>query len=120
MAPSGGSACRTAATACGTARVDGVGPGTRYGYRVHGPWDPWHGHRYNAAKLLLDPYARAIDGPLRLDDAVFGHQAPHADDTVRDDRDSAPFVPRSVVVSDELRLAGRRSAADALVGHRDL
>ena len=81
-------------------RVDGVGPGTRYGYRVHGPWDPWHGHRYNAAKLLLDPYARAIDGPLHLDDAVFGHQAPHADDTVRDDRDSAPFVPRSVVVPD--------------------
>ena len=46
-------------------RVAGVGPGTRYGYRVHGPWDPRHGHRYNPAKLLLDPYARAIDGPLR-------------------------------------------------------
>jgi isoamylase len=81
-------------------RVDGVGPGTRYGYRVHGPWDPWHGHRYNPAKLLLDPYARAIDGSLRLDDAVFGHRADGDDDTVRDDRDSAPFVPRSVVVAD--------------------
>ncbi|MEP6762072.1 MAG: glycogen debranching protein GlgX [Sporichthyaceae bacterium] len=81
-------------------RVDGVGPGTRYGYRVHGPWDPWHGHRYNPAKLLLDPYARAIDGSLRLDDAAFGHRVPGEDDTVRDDRDSAPYAPRSVVVSD--------------------
>ncbi len=87
-------------------RVDGVGPGTRYGYRVHGPWDPWHGHRYNAAKLLLDPYTRAIDGSLLLDDAVFGHQAPDADDTVRDDRDSAPYVPRSVVVSDSFDWQG--------------
>ncbi|HEX6921347.1 MAG TPA: glycogen debranching protein GlgX [Actinomycetes bacterium] len=78
-------------------RVEGVGPGTRYGFRVHGPWDPWHGHRYNPAKLLLDPYARAVDGALQMDDAVFGHVV-GADDTVRDDRDSAPFMPRSVVV----------------------
>ena len=80
-------------------RVDGVAAGHRYGYRAHGPWDPWHGHRFNPAKLLLDPYARALDGSLRLDDAVFGHDVA-GDDTVRDERDSAPFVPRSVVVSD--------------------
>ena len=89
-------------------RVDGVAAGDRYGYRVHGPWDPWHGHRFNPHKLLLDPYARAIDGSLHLDDAVFGHvvdgggdtdDTDDTDDTVRDGRDSAPFVPRSVVVA---------------------
>ena len=79
-------------------RVEGVAPGTLYGYRVLGPWDPWHGHRFNADKLLLDPYARAIDGSLHLDDAVFGHVVGD-NDTVRDSRDSAPFVPRSVVVA---------------------
>jgi glycogen operon protein len=77
----------------------GVGPGTRYGLRVDGPWDPWHGHRFNRAKLLTDPYARAIEGDLVPDDAVLGHRR-DADDTVRDDRDSAPYVPRSVVVAD--------------------
>jgi isoamylase len=84
--------------------LPGVGHGDRYGYRVHGPWDPWHGHRYNPAKLLVDPYTRAIDGALVHDDALLGHdgsmQAGSADDTVRSVRDSAPFVPRSVVVAD--------------------
>ncbi len=77
--------------------LPGVRPGQRYGYRVHGPWDPWRSARYNASKLLLDPYARAIDGDFVLDDAVFGHRRDR-DDTVRDSRDSAPYVPRSVVV----------------------
>src|SRR5262245_43265291 len=49
-----------------------VRPGQRYGYRVDGPWDPANGHRFNPAKLLLDPYARAIDDTLRWDDALFG------------------------------------------------
>ncbi len=79
------------------AQVGGVGPGTRYGFRVHGPWDPSHGHRFNPAKLLLDPYARAISGELAADDAALGSVG--GDDTVRDDRDSAPYVPRSVVAS---------------------
>ncbi|MDP8908292.1 MAG: glycogen debranching protein GlgX [Chloroflexota bacterium] len=86
------------------AHVPGVGPGTQYGFRAHGPWDPWHGHRFNPAKLLLDPYARAISGDLRLDDAVFGHTG--SDDTVRDDRDSAAFVPRSVVVDNDFDWRG--------------
>ncbi len=77
--------------------VEGVRPGQRYGYRVHGPWDPGHGHRFNPAKLLTDPYARALQGDLRLDDAVLGPD-PAADDSVADTRDSAPFVPHSVVV----------------------
>lgn len=72
--------------------------GTRYGFRVSGPWDPESGQRWNPDKLLLDPYARAIDGGMRLDPAIFGHVGD--DDTVRSTSDSAPFVPRSVVVDD--------------------
>jgi isoamylase len=77
-----------------------VRPGQRYGFRVHGPWDPWQGARWNPHKLLLDPYARAVDGVVDLDAAVFGHEI-ERDDTVRDDSDSASFVPRSVVVADD-------------------
>jgi glycogen operon protein len=74
-------------------------PGLRYGYRVHGPWDPKNGHRFNPAKLLLDPYARAIDDTLAWDDSLFGYTigAPDAD-LSRDDRDSAASVAKSVVV----------------------
>ena len=72
--------------------------GTRYGFRVSGPWDPESGHRWNPDKLLLDPYARAIDGGIQLDPAIFGHVGD--DDTVRSTSDSAPFVPRSIVVDD--------------------
>jgi isoamylase len=68
--------------------VPGVGPGRRYGYRVHGPYDPGAGHRCNPAKLLLDPYARAIDGDVRWDPALHGDSP----------ADSAPFAPRSLVV----------------------
>jgi isoamylase len=70
--------------------------GTRYGFRVHGEWDPEHGHRWNPNKLLLDPYAKAIDGSFRLDPAVFGHVP--GDDLTISTSDSAPFVPRSVVI----------------------
>ena len=87
--------------------LPGVGPGQRYGYRVAGPWSPEFGHRFNPAKLLLDPYARALDGEFVLDDAVFGHVVGR-DDTVRDDRDSAPFVPRAVVVDPAYDWAGDR------------
>ncbi len=77
-----------------------IRPGQRYGYRVHGPWEPYRSARFNAAKLLIDPYAKAVDGRYVLHDAVFGHRR-DLDDTVRDDRDSAPYVPRSVVVHDD-------------------
>jgi len=85
--------------------LPGVEPGRRYGYRVHGPWQPHRGHRFNPAKLLLDPYARAVDGSLTYDGAVFDH-AHGGEDTVRDARDSAPYVPRSVVVRDEFDWSG--------------
>jgi isoamylase len=84
--------------------VPGVHPGQRYGYRVHGRWDPWSGARWNPAKLLLDPYARAVDGDFRLPPEVYGHVRDWPEqqfaDTVRDDRDSAPHVPKGVVVHD--------------------
>jgi glycogen operon protein len=76
-----------------------VRPGLRYGYRVHGPWDPEQGHRFNPAKLLLDPYARALDGTIRWSDAVFGYEVGHPDaDLHPDPRDSADSMPKSVVV----------------------
>jgi isoamylase len=80
--------------------LPGIGPGQRYGFRVNGPWDPWAGARWNPHKLLLDPYTRAVHGDYRLDDAVFGHERETQDDTARGDLDSAPFVPRSIVVHD--------------------
>jgi glycogen operon protein len=74
--------------------LPGSRPGQVYGYRVHGPWEPEAGHRFNPAKLLLDPYARELRGELTWDPAVFGHSG---DDLTRDDRDSGPFVPKAVV-----------------------
>jgi isoamylase len=74
----------------------GVGPGAEYGYRVDGPYDPPAGQRHNPSKLLVDPYARAITGGYRLHEAVFGSRP----DGGQDHRDSAPYVPRSVVVHD--------------------
>lgn len=77
-------------------RVSGVAPGTRYGFRVHGPWDPASGMRWNPAKLLIDPYARAIDGNFVLDPAVFDYIEGDLDR--RSDLDSAAFVPKSIVI----------------------
>ncbi|MEV0373691.1 glycogen debranching protein GlgX [Streptomyces sp. NPDC050636] len=96
--------------------LPGVRPGQRYGYRVYGRWDPWAGARWNPAKLLLDPYARAVDGDFdggaeataphpALPAELYGHvrdwPQQQVADTVRDDRDSAPYVPKGVVVGDD-------------------
>ncbi len=80
-------------------RVSGLGPDTKYGYRVHGPYEPAVGHRFNPNKLLLDPYAKKLSGRLIWNDAVYGYdiRAPKADLSF-DPRDSAPYVPKSVVV----------------------
>src|SRR5213075_3226850 len=76
-----------------------VEPGQRYGYRVHGPYEPAKGHRFNPKKLLFDPYARAIDGGIRWSDALFGYEIGHPDaDLKPDDRDSASGMPKAVVV----------------------
>ena len=79
--------------------VHGLGPGQRYGYRIHGPYEPSEGHRFNSAKLLLDPYGKAIDGEVAWRDEVFGYALDsEGEDLDPDPRDSAPWMPRSVVV----------------------
>ncbi len=75
--------------------LPGVGPGSRYGLRVHGPWDPANGLRCNAAKLLLDPHATAVDGDVIWGEAVFGHR--FDDPAARNDADSADAMPKCVV-----------------------
>ncbi|MBS0853678.1 glycogen debranching protein GlgX [Enterobacter sp. JGM127] len=74
--------------------LDGVKPGLRYGYRVHGPWDPANGHRFNPAKLLLDPYALQVEGELRDTGLLCGGL------DQPDNRDSAPAAPKGVVIAD--------------------
>src|SRR5207253_2536722 len=74
-----------------------VGPATLYGYRVHGPYEPQAGHRFNPNKLLLDPYARAHAGHLTWDPAVFGYKVESGNDLTFDERDSAPFMPKCVI-----------------------
>jgi glycogen operon protein len=76
--------------------LPGVGPGQRYGYRAHGRWDPGRGYRFNPSKLLVDPYAKAIEGEVDWTGPVYGHN--RADPDRPDLGDSAAFVPRSVVV----------------------
>jgi glycogen operon protein len=74
-------------------------PGQFYGYRVHGPYDPENGHRFNPAKLLLDPYAKAIQGTLQWSDALFGYTIGHPDqDLSRSDKDSATGARKCVVI----------------------
>jgi len=77
--------------------LHGVGPGQRYGFRVHGDYDPPAGQRCNPAKLLLDPYAKAIEGSVRWGQPVFGYRFGQDDEP--DHTDSAPFVPRCVVAN---------------------
>ena len=81
--------------------LPGVKPGTRYGLRVYGPYEPEAGHRFNHNKLLLDPYACAHIGELKWNPALFGYQMESGDDTTFDERDSAPFMPKCVVVDPE-------------------
>jgi isoamylase len=76
--------------------VPDIGPGQAYGYRVQGPWDPGNGLRCNPRKVLLDPYARAVRGSVTFGKALAGHDV---DDPARpSELDSAPYVPRSLVV----------------------
>ena len=78
--------------------VKGVRPGQLYGYRVHGPYEPGSGHRFNPQKLLLDPYARQIAGRIRWHDALYGYRpGGQRGDLAPDRRDSAPMMPKAVV-----------------------
>jgi isoamylase len=76
-------------------------PGLLYGYRAYGPYEPRRGHRFNPHKLLLDPYAKQLQGELRWSDALFGYRVGAARaDLSFDRRDSAPAMPKCVVVDD--------------------
>jgi len=87
--------------------LPGAEPGLRYGFRVHGPWDPPAGARCNPAKLLLDPYARAVAGHVEWDSAVFGYVQGNPDRP--DHADSAPHVPRSLLMADDFDWGDDRS-----------
>lgn len=80
--------------------ISGIKPGQLYGYRVHGPYDPSNGHRFNPHKLLIDPYAKAISGTVKWNDALFAYTIGD-DDLSMDSTDSAPFIPKAVVTNDK-------------------
>jgi glycogen operon protein len=96
-----------------------VRPGAVYGYRVHGPYEPEAGHRFNPNKLLLDPYAVAHRCELKWDPAVFGYQMESGDDTTFDERDSAPFMPKCVVVDPNFDWHGQSVLSEVRVPFDD-
>ena len=93
---------------CWHGYLPGVGPGQRYGFRVHGPWNPSQGQRCNPAKLLVDPYAKSISGDIEWNDAVFPYPL-GGDDLQRDERDSAPYIPKSVVIDESFEWGADRA-----------
>ena len=93
--------------------LEGVMPGTVYGYRVHGLYDPRNGHRFNPNKLLLDPYAVAHTGQLNWKPAIFGYKFETHDDTTFDERDSAACMPKCLVVNPQFDWSGQ----PARLGH---
>jgi isoamylase len=89
------------------AYLPGMGPGQVYGYRVEGPREPERGHRFNSSKLLLDPYARAVDGDLHWNGPIFGYRlGDSAMDLSCSDEDSAAAVPKGIVIDDEFDWRG--------------
>lgn len=97
--------------------VPSVQPGQRYGYRIHGPYDPAAGQRFNPAKLVLDPYAKAISGEIKWDQAVFSYN--FGDPDSFNQTDSAAFMPKGVVINPYFDWAGDRHPrtpyADSLI-----
>ena len=84
-----------------------IKPGQLYAYRVHGPYEPEQGHRFNAAKVLIDPYAKAIDGGIQWDDALFGYTLNHPKaDLAMDRRRSDAGIPKCVVVDPAFNWSG--------------
>ena len=84
--------------------------GQLYGFRVQGPFDPYKGHRFNSNKLLIDPYAKAISGTIKWHDSLFGYiVGHHAEDLTYSELDSAPYIPKSVVVDQIFDWEGDRA-----------
>jgi glycogen operon protein len=89
--------------------VPGIGPGQRYGWRVHGPFVPREGHRFNANKLLVDPYARRLHGAVDLGAPIYGYPRDRGmTDLEFDDRDDASYKPKAVVIDDAFDWEGDR------------
>ncbi|MEC4893442.1 MAG: glycogen debranching protein GlgX [Oscillatoria sp. PMC 1051.18] len=87
--------------------LPGIGPGQRYGYRVHGPYDPLQGHRFNPNKLLIDPYAKAIAGEIGYGEEIFGYAWDDEDqDLAFSELDDAHLIPKSVVVDESFDWEG--------------
>ncbi|HRO48600.1 MAG TPA: glycogen debranching protein GlgX [Hyphomicrobium sp.] len=86
--------------------VPGIMPGQLYGYRVHGPYEPEAGHRFNPAKLLIDPYATLLEGDFLWNEAHLGYVV-SADDDIPSESDSAPFMPKCVVTAPRARWRDR-------------
>jgi isoamylase len=79
--------------------VPDLKPGQLYGYRVFGPYEPENGHRFNHNKLLIDPYTKSLAGTIQWDDALFAYEVGNAEEDLSfSETDSAPFIPKSVVV----------------------
>ncbi|NRP72451.1 hypothetical protein ILFOPFJJ_03349 [Ensifer psoraleae] len=100
--------------------IEGIGPGTLYGYRAHGPYDPHNGHRFNPNKLLLDPYAKQVAGTFVWDDALFGYTIDGTgNDLSFDERDSGPFMVKGVIQDPAFDWAGeeaiRRPWTDTII-----
>lgn len=101
------------------AYLPGVGPGQLYGYRVHGPYRPHHGHRFNAHKLLLDPYAKAITGGFIWKEEMYPYRVRGHEDWEMDTNDNASLMPRCVVVEDTFDWEGdhliRRPLSESVI-----
>ena len=79
--------------------VPGIEPGQLYGYRVYGTYEPQNGHRFNPNKLLIDPYAKAVAGTIQWHDSLFGYELGHPEEDLSfSDVDSAPYIPKAVVI----------------------
>lgn len=90
--------------------LPGLKPGQLYGYRVYGPFEPQNGYRFNPHKLVIDPYAKALSGTIQWHDALFGYQLGHPDqDLSFSDIDSAPYLPKSVVIDSHFDWEGDES-----------
>jgi glycogen operon protein len=87
------------------AYIPDIKPGQLYGYRVYGPYDPANGHRFNPAKVLLDPYSKAICGNIEWDDTLFGYEI-GKDDLTMDTRDNATLTPKSAVINEHFDWEG--------------
>ncbi len=89
--------------------IPGLKAGQLYGYRIHGPYEPENGHRFNPNKLLIDPYAKALSGTVAWSNALFGYEIGNEqEDMSYSETDSAPFMPRAVVINQEFDWKGDR------------